>query len=161
VCSPKPAKKTGDDNDIYFQENDSQLRLRRCINDQRPEFLAQPGRSGRGRKLQASHEVHWQNAIVPAGEYRFTLQSVGPSMMLRLTKLTGAPASYMLMVNDCEEDATGSKQSVLLINSKPGMSYVSSMALPEFEVKLNFAPPATTGKEMALLHTASLASPSR
>jgi hypothetical protein len=114
-----------------------------------------------GGSFRLSHEVHWQNAVVPAGEYRFTLQTVGPSTMLRLTRLTGAPASFMLMVNDREEDSTGSNQSLLVIASKSGISYVSSMALPEFEIKLRFAPPATTGKAVALLHTASLTSSAR
>jgi hypothetical protein len=114
-----------------------------------------------GGSFKLAHEVHWQNVVVPAGTYRFTLQPVGPSTMLRLTRLTGTPASFMIMVNDREEDSNGSNQSLLVIDSKSGISYVSSMALPEFEIKLHFAPPATTGKAVALLHTASLTSSAR
>lgn len=114
-----------------------------------------------GGSFSLTHEVLWQNAVVPAGEYRFTLQPAGPSMMLKLTKLNGSPASFMLMVNDREEDANASNQSVLVINSKAGLSYVSSMTLPYLELKLHFAPPATTGKRVALLHTASITSSAR
>jgi hypothetical protein len=114
-----------------------------------------------GGSFRLSHEVRWQNAVVPAGEYRFTLQPLGPSMMLRLTRLTGTPASFMLMVNDREEEARASNQSLLVISSKSGVSYVSSMSLPEFEVTLRFAPPAAASKEVALLHTASIASSAR
>jgi hypothetical protein len=100
------------------------------------------------------HEVLWQNTLVPAGDYRFTLQPVGPSEMLKLTKLTGKPASFMLLVNDTEE-ATGSEPASLVINSKFGTSYVSAMNLPQFEVTLHFAAPISSGKEVAEIPAAS------
>ena len=31
-----------------------------------------------GGKFTLPHEVLWQNAVVPAGEYRFSLQPMGP-----------------------------------------------------------------------------------
>ncbi|MFZ1053903.1 MAG: hypothetical protein WBP65_20325 [Candidatus Sulfotelmatobacter sp.] len=103
------------------------------------------------------HEVLWQNATVPAGDYRFTLQPVGPSEMLTLRKLSGTPESFMLMVNDTDV-ADSSKTASLVINSKFGERYVSAMNLPQFEVTLHFAAPANSGKEVAEMHTASAAS---
>src|SRR5580658_10311453 len=50
-----------------------------------------------------SHEVHWQNAVVPAGTYRFTIGSNGAMELLTLTKLSGSGAVFMLLVNDTEE----------------------------------------------------------
>ncbi len=114
-----------------------------------------------GGSFTLPHEVLWQNAMVPAGDYRFTLQPVGPSEMLKLTKITGKPASFMLLVNDTTEDATGSERASLIIDSKLGTSYVSAMNLPQFEVTLHFAAPANSGKEVAEIHTASAVSSAR
>jgi len=115
-----------------------------------------------GGSFTLPHEVLWQNATVPAGDYRFTLHPVGPSEMLKLTKITGKPASFMLLVNDTTEDATGSERANLIIDSKLGTSYVSAMNLPQFEVTLHFAAPAYSGKkEVAEIHTASAVSSAR
>jgi hypothetical protein len=103
------------------------------------------------------HEVRWQNVVVPAGEYRFTLQSMGPSEMLTLVKMTGKPASFMLFASETE-DKSGSETGRLVIESKFGKSYVSAMDLPQFEVTLHFAAPADSGKEVAEMRTASAAS---
>ena len=49
-----------------------------------------------------THEVRWQNAIVPAGKYRFTIGASGPSDMLTLRKVDGSGAGFMLLVTDTE-----------------------------------------------------------
>jgi|SRR5271156_496173 len=108
------------------------------------------------------HEVHWQNAIVPAGDYKFTLQPRGPSEMLNLRKISGAPASFMLVVNDIAAAAAqDSAPASLVINSTLGASYVSSMTLPQFEVTLHFTAPANPAKEVAEIHTLAAASSAR
>ncbi|MGA9510011.1 MAG: hypothetical protein WBV55_15445 [Candidatus Sulfotelmatobacter sp.] len=107
-----------------------------------------------GGSFTLAHEVHWQNVVVPAGDYRFTLQAMGPSEMLTLTKLTGRPASFMLIAK-VSETAPSSEAGRLVILSKFGESYVSAMDLPQFEVTLHFAAPANSGKVMAELHTVS------
>jgi hypothetical protein len=98
------------------------------------------------------HDVLWQNAEVPAGDYRFTLQPVGPTEMLKLTRVSGTTASFLLMVNDTDM-ADGSETARLVIHSKSGSSYVSSMTLPQFEVTLHFAAPKNPEKEIAQAHT--------
>jgi len=100
-------------------------------------------------------QVHWQNTWVPAGDYRFTLQPVGPSEMLTLRKLSGTPASFILLVNDTDV-ADSSKAASLLINTRFGERYVSAMNLPQFELTLHFAPPANPGKEVAEMQTAAV-----
>jgi hypothetical protein len=107
-----------------------------------------------GGRFTLTHEVHWQNVVVPAGAYRFSLQSMGPSEMLTITKTTGRPASFMLIAK--VSDAPNSKAGRLVILSKFGEPYVSAMDLPQFEVTLQFAAPANSGKEVAELHTASV-----
>jgi hypothetical protein len=99
------------------------------------------------------HDVHWQDAVVPAGEYRFSLQPMGPSEILTLTKTAGKPASFMLFAKDTDTIAS-SDTARLIIESKSGTSYVSAMHLPQFEVTLHFAVPANSGKEVAELRSA-------
>jgi hypothetical protein len=108
-----------------------------------------------GGSFTLAHEVHWQNVIVPAGSYRFTLQPRGPLEMLTVTKLSGRPASFMLFAK-VTESAPRSQAGRLVIQSEFGESYVSAMDLPQFEVTLHFAAPANSGKEVAELHTASV-----
>jgi hypothetical protein len=88
-----------------------------------------------------AHEVHWQNAIVPAGTYRFTSEATGPSELLTLQKISGSRAAFMLLVND-----TGASRptdsSRLVVISTPNGSFVRTMQLPESGVTLHFAVPA-------------------
>src|SRR5271163_2743466 len=65
-----------------------------------------------------THEVHWQKAVVPAGEYRFTLGAEGPAGMLTLRKVSGNGAGFMLLVTDVEASKS-SGPSQLLVVSKP------------------------------------------
>ena len=101
-----------------------------------------------GGTFKLPQKVHWQNAEVPAGDYRFSLQSMGPSGMLTLIKTTGKPASFMLFANETET-LTSFEPARLVIQSKFGRSYVSAMDLPQFEVTLHFAAPANSVKEVA------------
>jgi hypothetical protein len=90
-----------------------------------------------------THQVHWQKAVVPAGEYRFTLGSEGPAEMLTLRKVSGNATGFMLLVTDVEASQP-SGPSQLLVVSKPSGRFVSTMLLPEFGMTLHFAVPAET-----------------
>ena len=104
------------------------------------------------------HEVHWQNAIVPAGDYRFSLDSDSAAGMLVLSKISGTRTGFLLMVHDTDESKP-SDHSRLVLEATPEGSYVSAMQLPEFGVTLNFAVPSSTSeKQMARAVTAPLAS---
>ena len=106
-----------------------------------------------------THDVRWQNAVVPAGEYRFSLDSDGPASMLVLTKLSGPRTGFMFMVHDTDEIKPSSNLNRLVLESTAEGSYVSAMQLPEFGVALNFAaPPKAPLKEMAKVGTTTLAS---
>jgi hypothetical protein len=102
-----------------------------------------------GGRFSLPHGVHWKDAIVPAGDYRFTVEAVGPSELLKLLKVSGAPASFMLMVNDT--DVTPTSEGAKLVSKSEGdFSYVSLMSLPQFDLSLHFAAPRkeTTVAEM-------------
>ena len=86
------------------------------------------------------HEVRWQNVVVPAGDYKFSVTPGGAIGVLTLTKISGSPGGFVLMVKDTDEiRAEGS--SKLVIERTSGGSYVSAMQLPEFGVRIHFAVP--------------------
>jgi hypothetical protein len=89
-----------------------------------------------------THEVYWQNAIVPSGEYRFTMGASGPSELLVLRNLSGNGASFMLRVTDTEASKT-SDESQLVVVARSSRSYVSAMKLPASGLTLRFAVPET------------------
>ncbi len=106
-----------------------------------------------------SREVHWQNAIVPAGKYRFTIGSNGTAEMLTLRKLSGSESRFMLLVNN-EEASEPSELSQLVVVSRSSGNFVSTMQLPEFGMTLHFTVPAET-REMAQTIATTTASAAR
>jgi hypothetical protein len=110
-------------------------------------------------KFTLSHDVRWQNATVPAGEYRFSLGSDGPSSLLVLTKLSGARTGFLLMVHNMDEIKASSNLNRLVLESTTEGSYVRAMQLPEFGVTLNFAEPSKVAeKQMAKVASTTMAS---
>jgi hypothetical protein len=105
-----------------------------------------------------THDVRWQNAMVPAGEYRFSLDADGPASMLVLTKLSGARTGFMFMVHDSDEIKASSNLNRIVLENTADGSYVSAMQLPEFGVTLNFAAPKAPERQMAKVGTTTLAS---
>jgi len=88
-----------------------------------------------------NHEVHWQNAVVPAGTYRFAVGSKGPAEMLTLTRAGSPRAGFIILVNPPEEtNPSGASQLVLV--ARAGGSFVSAMELPEYGMVLRFPVPA-------------------
>jgi hypothetical protein len=103
-----------------------------------------------------SHEVHWQNMMVPAGKYRFTIEANGPASMLMLRKLNGSGGGYVMLVRDTEESQSADLSRLVMV-SRPSGSFVKQMQLPEFGVTLHFAVPAET-REVALATATTAAS---
>jgi hypothetical protein len=106
-----------------------------------------------------THEVRWQNAIVPAGKYRFTVGASGPTDMLTLRKVDGSGAGFMLLVTDTENSQPWGESRLILV-SRPSGSFVSTMQLPEFGLTLHFAVPSET-REMAQSVASTTASAAR
>ncbi len=115
---------------------------------------AQEGVQG---KFTLTHKVHWQNAVVPAGEYRFTLDSDGVGGILKLDKLNGDAGGYFFLVQEMEQAKPGEISELVLGSSASG-SYVSTMQLPEFGLTLHFASPSRHEKQIAAAGTNVLAS---
>ena len=106
-----------------------------------------------------THEVHWQNAVLPAGKYHFMMGPKGPSELLTLSKISGNAAGFMMLVTDTEASKP-SDVSRLVVVSRPGGSFVSTMQLPEFGMTLHFAVPAET-REVAQSAATTTASAAR
>jgi hypothetical protein len=105
------------------------------------------GQSARGA-FTLPHEVHWQNGVIPAGEYHFKTEPKGPSAMLVLSRVSGTPAGFMILVNETHEIPETKEANRITLVSRRGASYVSAMDLPEIGLTLRFATPAAS-TEMA------------
>jgi hypothetical protein len=111
-------------------------------------------------KFNLPHEVYWQNARVPAGVYRFSIEPRGPAKLLVISKIEGG-AGFMIVANDNGPD-TDSGPGRLTLVSQSGRSYVSAMELPAFGMTLRFTvPPESTAKVVATAHPASVVAPAR
>jgi hypothetical protein len=98
--------------------------------------LASAQEPARG-KFTLTHEVHFGNAKLPAGDYQFSYDTEGVSPVMFLSKISGTPAGYMVLVHMTEEIKSSTAGHIVLETSSDG-SYVSSMQLPEFGMTLYF-----------------------
>ena len=119
--------------------------------------LASAQEPARG-KFTLTHEVRWENAKLPVGEYEFTFDSANGSRMLNISKLSGARAGYMLLVSNLDSTKP-SAPSRLVLEATPEGSYVSFMQLPEFGMTLHFTVPSHPAeKQIAKAATSAMAS---
>jgi hypothetical protein len=112
-----------------------------------------------GGTFKLSHDVHWQNIVVPAGEYRFFIESNGPASRLTLRKLSGSGSGFVMLVSDTEESKPADTSRLVMV-SRPGGSFVKQMQLPEFGVTLHFVVPEEA-REVALATATTAASAAR
>lgn len=104
------------------------------------------------------HVVRWQNAVVPAGTYRFTFGGSGATGVLTLTKMDGVRAGFILLVNDTDQARLSDINRIVLDRSTQG-SYVSEMQLPEYGLNLHFTPPNKAAAKEVANAAASFAPP--
>jgi hypothetical protein len=87
-----------------------------------------------------THEVHWQNCILGPGEYSFSIRNSAPPTILTLRGVNGSSTDAMFLVTDVESTKSEANSQLVLV-SRDGKSFVSSMNLPEFDMVLRFAVP--------------------
>jgi hypothetical protein len=93
-----------------------------------------------------SHEVHWQNCVLRAGDYSFTIKDMGPAELITLRGLNGTGTDAMLLVDDVEPSRPDEVSKLVLV-PRDGQSFVSAMELPNYDMTLHFAvPPAKDSK---------------
>ena len=95
-----------------------------------------------------AHEVRWENAVVPAGEYTFSYDPDSLSPVLTITKMDGPRASFMLMVS-AKDESSARGTNTLVLESTPAGSYVRTLRLAESGVTLHFSVPRATAKQVA------------
>ena len=88
-----------------------------------------------------THEVHWQKCVLSPGEYIFSVKTDGPSELLTLRGINGTGTSAMMLVNDVEPPKPDEVSAMLTLVSRNGQSFVSTMALPEYDMTLHFTVP--------------------
>ena len=88
-----------------------------------------------------SHDVRIQKVVLHPGDYTFSVHSMGPSEFLFLRGTNGG-TDAMLLINDVETPARNETSRLVLV-SKDGQSVATSMALPEYDMTLNFAAPSS------------------
>jgi hypothetical protein len=101
-------------------------------------------------------DVHWQNANVPAGEYRFSYDPARPLGVLMLTRMGSASAGFIVMVPNTDF-ADGSGSARLVLKTSAAATYVTDMRLPEYGMALHFNTPRPTEKQMAKASTSTMA----
>jgi len=92
-------------------------------------------------KFTLVHDVRWQNATVPAGDYKFTIDTNGPSPLLTLAKISGVPKGFLILVTDTDAIVENRDPGRLLLVSRSGQTFVSAMQLNEIGVTLHFTVP--------------------
>jgi hypothetical protein len=88
-----------------------------------------------------THEVHWQKCVLGPGDYTFSIKSEGPSEFLMLRGINGTGTNAMMLVNDLESPKPDEVSAMLTLVSRNGQSFVSTMALPEYDMTLHFTVP--------------------
>ena len=93
-----------------------------------------------------NHEVRWQNEIIPAGEYKFSVEMRGSVDTMTLRNASETGSAFMLLVNDADGIAPtvqgAFKDGKLILTSQSGHRYVSSMEVPSIGMVLHFSVPA-------------------
>ncbi len=87
--------------------------------------------------------VHWQNAVVPAGDYRFSFEArwryghADAGENERAAPRTG----FVFLVSNTDEGQAVGRQLAEFSKLLPKGSYVTTMQLPEFGMTLHFPVP--------------------
>jgi hypothetical protein len=93
-----------------------------------------------------SHEVRCQKVLLRRGDYAFSVKTMGPSQMLVLRPLNGGGTNAILMASEVETPKPEDSSRLVLV-SRDGQSFVSSMELPDYDMILRFVvPPENTTK---------------
>jgi hypothetical protein len=98
-------------------------------------------------KFTLKHDVLWGSAKVPAGDYEFSYDPLALSPVLTITRVSGARASYMVLIPASGVSKASDANQLLLETSADG-SYVSAMCLPQSGVTLYFTVPSRTTKQL-------------
>ena len=83
-----------------------------------------------------SHEVRWQNATLPAGDYTFEMQSLASPSRITLKGPNGYQFVTAMVANE-----TNIGQSMLIVENHSGRSTISELRLSAIGRTLRYAVP--------------------
>jgi len=100
-----------------------------------------------GGHFTLAHETRLQTLVLPAGEYAFSVESVGFSKLLRLRNISQDPlaAGVLTIVNDVETPKAEGVNRLVLV-ARNGESFVSTLELPHSGMLLRFKVPSPSEK---------------
>jgi hypothetical protein len=96
-------------------------------------------------------EVNWEHTVVPAGDYKFFINPVGGTEFLALQKISGSSLGFIVLLRP-PESASSPDLSKLVLVTRGGRTFVSSMQLAKYGVSFDFRvpdEPAHSGKQIA------------
>ncbi len=83
-----------------------------------------------------SHEVRWQNATLPAGDYTFVMQSLASPSRITLK----GPNGYQF-ITALVESKTDSNRSMLIVENRGGRSIIAELRLSAIGRSFRYAVP--------------------
>jgi hypothetical protein len=86
-----------------------------------------------------AHRVRWANAVLPPGDYAFSLSSQDLPARVTVRQAGGPVVAILLPQSVSEDDFVGS--SSLVLHQEGGESFVSMMRLKNVGMALEFASP--------------------
>jgi len=89
-----------------------------------------------------AHKVRWAGAVLPAGDYRFSLDSEASPTRVTVRQVNGPVVAILLPKAISNDDLTGT--STLVLHDAGGESVVSTLRLKCIGLALEFATPKLT-----------------
>ena len=83
------------------------------------------------------HEVRWQNAKLPAGDYTFSLPSLAPFTPMTITGSDGS----VIEVAHVNSGSRSDVPSVLILEQRDGTYFVRELDLSEISVQIRYNVP--------------------
>jgi hypothetical protein len=101
-----------------------------------------------GGRFTLAHPVHWGQAILPAGDYRFSIPGSSPTVVLILENIT-RKQGFLVVAQGSNADS--SETSRLIIQLQGDERFVSAMYVPAIGQVLYFNSPhvLSTGSQAA------------
>ena len=92
-----------------------------------------------GGEFKLSHSVHWGNAVLPTGNFIYSIEAGAGATIVRVQQIGGSFTGLFLPRTQSEATGPGSKGIVLVRNGEE--IFVTSLRVAEAGLMLNFSPP--------------------
>jgi hypothetical protein len=99
-----------------------------------------------GGSFTLSHEIRWQNATLPAGDYTFSLNSVSVLKPMIIKGSNGSVFELAAVVSDRRIDGP----SVLVLEQRAGTFFVRELDLAKADLEIQYTVPKTQRNEKVL-----------